>query len=93
MIKETFASVWDAIEDQPADAESLKLRSKLMGALERHIRTEGWTQAEAADRLAVPQPRISDLMRGKITLFSIDALVTLLLRAGLHVDVSVREAA
>lgn len=93
MSDETFASVWDAIEDNPAEAENLKLRSKLMGALEQHIRTEGWTEAEAANRLAVPQPSISDLMRGRITLFSIDTLVTLLARAGLHVDILVREAA
>ena len=93
MMNETFASVWDAIEDQPAEAENLKLRSKLMSALEQHIRSEGWTQAEAADRLAVPRTRISELLQGKITLFSIDALVTLLARAGLHVDLLVRDAA
>ncbi|MCD7108430.1 XRE family transcriptional regulator [Rhizobium sp. DKSPLA3] len=64
-----------------------------MGALEQHIRTEGWTEAEAADRLAIPRPSISDLMHGRITLFSIDMMVTLLSRAGLHVDILVREAA
>ncbi|SER94308.1 XRE family transcriptional regulator [Rhizobium sp. NFR03] len=93
MMNETFANVWDAIEDNPAEAENLKLRSKLMAALEHHIRAEGWTTVEAADRLSVTQQCVSDLMRGKISLFSIDVLVTLLVRVGLHVDVLVRDAA
>lgn len=49
----TFASVWDAIEDTADEAENMKLRSALMMALEQHIRAEGWTQTEAARRLAV----------------------------------------
>ena len=48
MSNETFSSVWDAIEDSPAEAENMKLRSTLMMALERHIKGKGWTQAEAA---------------------------------------------
>ncbi|MBW8284653.1 MAG: XRE family transcriptional regulator [Rhizobium sp.] len=82
MSNETFASVWDAIEDRPANAETMKLRASLMMALDRHIRTRGWTQAEAARRLGVTQPRISDLLRGKITLFSIDTLVGMVAEAG-----------
>jgi predicted XRE-type DNA-binding protein len=65
MSNETFASVWDAIEDTPAEAENMKLRSTLMMALEQHIRTKGWTQAEAARQLGVTQPRVSDLLRGR----------------------------
>ena len=93
MSSETFASVWDAIEDTPAEAENMKLRSALMMALEKHIRAKGWTQAEAARRLGVTQPRVSDLLRGKINLFGIDTLVNMLAAAGLHVDVHISEAA
>lgn len=93
MSNETFASVWDAIEDNAVEAENMKLRATLMMALDRHIRTKGWTQAEAARRLGVTQPRISDLLRGKITLFSIDTLVTMLAEAGLRVEMRVGEAA
>lgn len=93
MSDEAFASVWDTIEDRPADAETMKLRASLMMALDRHIRTRGWTQAEAARRLGVTQPRISDLLRGKITLFSIDTLVGMLTEAGLRVELRVGEAA
>ncbi|CDX40726.1 Xre family transcriptional regulator [Mesorhizobium plurifarium] len=93
MSNETFASVWDAIEDTPAEAENMKLRSTLMMALERHIRAKGWTQAEAARRLGVTQPRVSDLLRGKINLFALDTLVNMAIAAGLHVEMRISEAA
>lgn len=93
MKRETFASVWDAIEDTPAEAENMKLRSALMMDLEAFIRSQGWTQVEAARRLGVTQPRVSDLLRGKINLFSLDALVAMAAAAGLHVEMRVRDAA
>lgn len=93
MSNETFASIWDAIEDNAVEAENMKLRASLMMALDRHIRTKGWTEAEAARRLGVTQPRISDLLRGKITLFSIDTLVGMLTEAGLRVEMRIGEAA
>ena len=93
MSDETFPSVWDAIEENPAEAENMKLRSSLMMALEQHVRSKGWTQAEAARHLGVTQPRVSDLMRGKINLFAIDALVNMLAAAGLHVEVRILASA
>lgn len=93
MSQETYPSVWDAIEDTPAEAENMKLRAKLMMALEQHIVSSGWTQAEAARRLGVTQPRISDLKRGKIDLFALDGLVTMAVAAGLSVEMTVTEAA
>jgi predicted XRE-type DNA-binding protein len=86
MSEERFASVWDAIEDTPAAAENLKLRSALMIALKEQIERQGWTQAEAARRFGVTQPRASDLMRGKIDLFGLDTLVNMAVAAGLHVE-------
>lgn len=93
MSDETFASVWDAIEDTPAEAENMKLRSMLMMALEQQIRTKGWTQSEAASRFGVTQPRVSDLLRGKINLFALDALVNMVVAAGLRVELRVMNAA
>ncbi len=93
MSSEEFASVWDAIEDTPAEAENMKLRSALMMALEQHIKAQGWTQGEAARVLGVTQPRVSDLMRGKIDLFGIDTLVNMLTAAGLRVEMHVSKAA
>lgn len=93
MSDERFASVWDAIEDTPAEAENMKLRAALMMALEEHIKRQGWTQAEAGRRLSVAQPRISDLMRGKIDLFSLDTLVNMAVASGLHVELHIATAA
>jgi predicted XRE-type DNA-binding protein len=93
MSQETYASVWDAIEDTSAEAENMKLRAKLMMALEQHMTSRGWTQAEAARQLGVTQPRISDLKRGKIDLFALDGLVTMAAAAGLTVEMTVTEAA
>ena len=92
-MNEKFESIWDAIEDSPAEAEKMKLRSGLMIALKDHIVAEGLTQSQAAKLLGVTQPRISDLMRGKIHLFSIDNLVILLAAAGLRVDLKIKKAA
>jgi predicted XRE-type DNA-binding protein len=93
MDKQRFASVWDAIEDMPGEAENLKLRSALMIALKMHIEKQGWSQSETAQRLGVTQPRVSDLMRGKINLFSLDTLVNMVSAAGLHVEMQVSAAA
>ncbi len=93
MSNETFASIWDAIEQDPAEAENMKIRSILMMSLEQHIRAKKWTQGEAARLLNVTQPRISDLLNGKINLFSIDTLVNMLAAAGLRVEMRVSEAA
>lgn len=92
MTTRRYANVWDAIEDGAVQAENMKVRSVLMAALAAHIEQAGLTQAQAARRFAVTQPRISDLVRGKIDLFSIDTLVNMLTAAGLHLDVTVRPA-
>ena len=93
MSKQRFASVWDAIEDKPAEAENMKLRSALMTALKSHITRVEMSQAQAAKILGVTQPRVSDLMRGKINLFGLDALVNMATAAGLQVEMRVLEAA
>lgn len=93
MSNEAFDSIWDAIEDTTAEAENMKLRSTLMMALERHIKAKGWTQSEAARMLGVTQPRVSDLLRGKINLFGLDTLVNMVAAAGLHVEMRVLDAA
>lgn len=93
MSNEEFASVWDAIEDTPVEAENMKLRSALMMALKNHITRTGMNQTEAAKLFGVTQPRVSDLMRGKINLFALDALVNMATAAGLQIEMHVREAA
>lgn len=80
------------IED-PGERARMKILSDLMSALVEHIRAAGWTQKEAAKVLGVTQPRVSDLMRGKIDLFSVDAVVVMLLRVGYQIDWNIRQAA
>jgi predicted XRE-type DNA-binding protein len=92
-MNEKFESVWDAIEEDPAEAETMKLRSSLMIALKDYILAEGLTQSQAAKKLGVTQPRISDLMRGKINLFAIESLVNMVIRAGLRIKLHVGKAA
>lgn len=92
MTIQRFASVWDAIEDIPEEAENMKLRSILMQALKGHIERSQLSQAQAAKLLGVTQPRVSDLMRGKINLFALDALVNMASAAGLHIEMRVLES-
>jgi len=93
MSNKRFSSVWDAIEDTSEEAENMKLRSVLMMAWKNHIARVGMSQSQAAKLFGVTQPRVSDLMRGKIDLFALDALVNMATAAGLHVEMRVLEAA
>lgn len=93
MERQTFANVWDAIEDTPSEAANMTMRSDLLIALRATV--EGWnlTQAEAARRLGVTQPRLNDLLRGRIANFSLDALINLARQAGLSVRLEIDAAA
>ena len=77
----------------PAESCNLRLRSQMMTALRKFIEKESLTQADAAKRLKVSQPRISDLTRGKISRFSLDTLVNMLSDAGLEVDFRIKPPA
>jgi predicted XRE-type DNA-binding protein len=68
----------------PAEAEVMKLRTEVMRRTIQQIKTEGWTQAEAARHLRIAQPRISRLLKGHVKDFSLDMLLTLATRLGLH---------
>ncbi|MDD5177088.1 MAG: XRE family transcriptional regulator [Sterolibacterium sp.] len=89
--EQRFASVWDAIEDTPQQAASMRARSALMMELEDIIKQRGMTQAEAAALFGVTQPRVSDLMRGKINLFSLDCLIDMATVAGLEPNVTIKK--
>ncbi|MFZ0304302.1 MAG: XRE family transcriptional regulator [Terracidiphilus sp.] len=88
-----FANVWDAIAETPEEAANLTLRSDLMDEIEAIIKASGWTQKEAAKRCGVSQPRINDLLRGRISRFSLDALVNIAAALGRKVRVSFEDAA
>ncbi len=93
MKKQRFDSVWDALEASPSAAANMKARAELMIALRETI--DGWhvNQAAAAKRLGLTQPRLNDLLRGRITKFSLDALMEIAARGGLTVRVEIARPA
>ena len=76
-----------------AEAENLKLRSTLMQRVEKFVKQSNMTQSEAAGVLGVTQPRLNQLLKGKIQLFSLDALVNMLANAGMRVTLTIKRAA
>ncbi|MGH9447800.1 MAG: helix-turn-helix domain-containing protein [Terriglobia bacterium] len=89
---ETFASVWDAIADTPGQAANLRTRAELMRQITAIIKAKGWKQAEAAACCGVSQPRINDLLRGRVSQFSLDALVNIATALGRRVQVKLDAA-
>ena len=89
---ECYTSVWDAITDTPEEAANLRLRSKLMDKITALIQKNRWTQLEAAKRCCVMQPRINELLRGRISRFSLDALVNIAAHLGQRVHVELEAA-
>lgn len=80
-------NVFEDIGFPPDEARNLKIRSMLMMAAEEFIEEHGLTQAQAAQLMGVSQPRISDLVRGRIGQFTIDSLINMLTNAGVPVEV------
>ncbi|MDH0731044.1 XRE family transcriptional regulator [Pseudomonas sichuanensis] len=91
MTNERSTSVWDALFDSPEEAENLRLRAKLMRVLTKLVQAWDLPQKDAARQLHLTQPRLSDLLNGKIDKFSLDALVNILANADLEVDFTVRK--
>lgn len=89
---ERYTSVWDAIADTPEEAANLRVRADLMEKITAIIEEGGWTQAEAAGHCGVTQPRINDLLRGRISRFSLDALVNIASALGKRVQVKLMAA-
>ena len=87
------ANVYRDLGFPPQEAHNLLLRSDLMTRIERYVGASGLKQKDAAALLGVTQPRLNDLMKGKIEKFSLDALVNMLGRAGMRVELSVKKAA
>lgn len=83
----TTGSVFDDLGRSPGEAANLKVRARLMDRLIDYVEENGFTQEEAAERFGVGQPRVSNLMRGQISKFTIDALLNMCSNAGIEVDV------
>lgn len=89
-ITPSSGNVFEDLGFESGEAENLRVRARLMAPLEHYIRERGIAQGEAAEELGTTQSRISELVNGKVQAFSIDALINMLSRAGLEVDVDVR---
>lgn len=89
---ESYASVWDAIADTPSDAANLRARAELMRQIAALVKEHGWTQVEAAQHCGVTQPRINDLLRGRVSRFSLDALVNISTSPGCRVRIDLEAA-
>ena len=86
---ERFNSVFDAIAETPQEALNMKLRAGLIREIRAKVEAAGWTQAETAKQLGITQPRVSDLLSGKLSKFSLDALVNILAAMGSEVKLKV----
>lgn len=87
-----YDSVWDALADTPEQAANLRARTELMQKIASIIKEKGWTQVEAARRCGVTQPRINDLLRGRVSKFSLDALVNIATAIGRKVHFELEAA-
>ncbi|MCI5130304.1 MAG: XRE family transcriptional regulator [Candidatus Electrothrix sp. EH2] len=86
IISEKFNSVWDALFDDPGEKAVLEIKSRLMDEIRHYLKNERLTQEKAAEILGISQPRISDISTGKISKFTIDALVGILAKAGIGIE-------
>ena len=93
MKKRKFASVWDAIEPTSSEAASMKARAEMMIAIRETVAAWGVTQVTAAKKLDLTQPRMNDLLRGRINKFSLDTLMDIATRAGLSIRIEVMRPA
>ena len=92
MTGKKFDNVWFALENSEADAINMTLRCNLMTSIEAAVAAWNLAQSEAAKRLGLTRPRLNDLLRGKISKFSLDALTAIACRAGLTLKLSVKKA-
>lgn len=87
-----YTSVWDALADTPEQAANLRARAELMQKIAGIVKKNRWTQVEAAKRCGITQPRINDLLRGRVSRFSLDALVNIATILGRRVRVDIEAA-
>lgn len=90
---QAFGSVWDATSDTLSEAEHMKVRSALMTQIVDRIKRRNLSQVDAAKLCQVTQPCMSDLIQGRISKFSLDALINIAASAGLHIRIEVQEDA
>lgn len=93
MNTEVYESVWDALADTKQEAANLKARAALLYEIRKAVKRWNIPQEDAARRLGLTRPRTNDLLRGKLSKFSLDALVNIAAAAHLDIEIRVKDAA
>ena len=88
-VTRTGSNIFEEIGFGPDEAENLRIRSQLMITIRQIIEEQALKQKDAAELFGTTQPRISDLVRGKIEQFTIDSLVNMLSQAGVPLELRV----
>ena len=89
---DNYASVWDALADTPEQAANLRTRAELMQQIAAIVKESKWTQVEAAAQCGITQLRMNDLLRGRVSRFSLDALVNVATAIGQRVRLELEAA-
>jgi predicted XRE-type DNA-binding protein len=92
MKSERYESVWDALANTPPQAANLRARAELMREIAAVIKKSQWTQVKAAGHCVITQPRMNDLLRGRVSYFSLDALVNIATARGRRVKMELEAA-
>ena len=89
---ESYKSIWDALADTPAQAANFRARAELMREIMLIVKRNNWTQVRAASQCGITQPRMNDLLRGRVSHFSLDALVNIATAIGRRVHFALEAA-
>lgn len=90
---ESYENIWDAIADTAGEAANMQAKAELMHQVVVIVNKNNWTQVEAAQHCGITQPRLNDLVRGRISRFSLDALVNIAAALGQRVRIELEDAA
>ncbi|MXP56057.1 XRE family transcriptional regulator [Pantoea sp. Seng] len=81
-------NVFSILTSDPVQLETWTLKSNLIMKIHQHVRRNEWSQAQAAKAIGITQPRVSNMLKGRLDLFSIDFLMTALFKLGYRVDMA-----
>ena len=89
---ESYENIWDAIADTAGESANMQAKAELMRQIVAIIKKNGWKQVEAAFHCGITQPRLNDMLRGRISRFSLDALVNIAAAIGQRVHIELEAA-
>ena len=84
-------NVWESSAKTPEEAKLLELKAQMMIVIKELIGSNGWNQSEAAKNLHITQPRVSNLINGQVSKFSLDTLYELLVLCGYNFELNIAD--